>query len=64
MSLIDDQNINTTPISSLGEFGLIDHLTKNFTPSNSKTVQAIGDDCAVIDRGDVFELLSADMLVE
>ena len=64
MSLIDDQNINTTPISSLGEFGLIDHLTKNFTSSNPKTVQAIGDDCAVIDRGDVFELLSTDMLVE
>ena len=64
MSLIDDQNINTTPISSLGEFGLIDHLTKNFKFSNSKTVQAIGDDCAVIDRGDVFELLSTDMLVE
>ena len=64
MSLIDDQNINTTPISSLGEFGLIDHLTKNFKFSNSKTVKAIGDDCAVIDRGDVFELLSTDMLVE
>ena len=64
MSLIDDQNLKTTSISSLGEFGLIDHLTKNFTPSNSKTVQAIGDDCAVIDRGDVFELLSTDMLVE
>ena len=64
MSLIDDQNINTTPISSLGEFGLIDRLTKNFTSSNSKTVKAIGDDCAVIDRGDVFELLSTDMLVE
>lgn len=64
MSLIDDQNINTTPISSLGEFGLIDRLTKNFTSSNSKTVKAIGDDCAVIDRGDFFELLSTDMLVE
>ena len=64
MSLIDDQNINTTPISSLGEFGLIDHLTKNFTSSNPKTVQALGDDCAVIDRGDIFELLSTDMLVE
>ena len=64
MSLIDDQNINTTPISSLGEFGLIDHLTKNFTSSNPKTVQGIGDDCAVIDRGDLFELFSSDMLVE
>ena len=64
MSLIDDENIYTTPITTLGEFGLIDRLTKNFTPSNSKTVKAIGDDCAVIDRGDVFELLSTDMLVE
>lgn len=64
MSLIDDENIYTTPITTLGEFGLIDRLTKNFTPSNSKTVKAIGDDCAVIDRGDFFELLSTDMLVE
>ena len=64
MSLIDDENIYTTPITTLGEFGLIDRLTKNFTSSNSKTVKAIGDDCAVIDRGDVFELLSTDMLVE
>ena len=64
MSLIDDENIYTTPITTLGEFGLIDRLTKNFTSSNSKTVKAIGDDCAVIDRDDVFELLSTDMLVE
>ena len=46
MSLIDNENIYTTPITTLGEFGLIDRLTKNFTPSNSKTVKAIGDDCA------------------
>ena len=31
MSLIDDENIYTTPITTLGEFGLIDRLTKNFT---------------------------------
>ena len=35
---------NRTDISSLGEFGLIDHLTKNFEIQNASTVLGIGDD--------------------
>ena len=38
MSLIDDQNINTTPISSLGEFGLIDHRKPYKTINKSREV--------------------------
>jgi thiamine-monophosphate kinase len=36
-----------TEISSLGEFGLIDHLTKNFEIQNASTIVSVGDDAAV-----------------
>jgi thiamine-monophosphate kinase len=50
-------------ISELGEFGLINHLTKDFTTINPSTVKSIGDDCAVIDyKGDLI-VVSTDMLV-
>jgi thiamine-monophosphate kinase len=39
-----------TEISSLGEFGLIDHLTKNVEIQNASTIVGIGDDAAVIDH--------------
>ena len=38
-----------TNISSLGEFKLIDHLTKSFTISKEETVLGIGDDAAIIE---------------
>ena len=37
-------------ISSLGEFGLIKHLTEKITLRNSSSVKGIGDDCAVINN--------------
>jgi thiamine-monophosphate kinase len=48
----------------LGEFGLIDHLTNGITTKNSSTVKGIGDDAAVIDMGDKYQLVSTDLLVE
>ncbi len=36
MSLLEEKSKNTTPISQLGEFGLIDHLTKNIKLKNEK----------------------------
>jgi thiamine-monophosphate kinase len=51
-------------ISQLGEFGLIDRISKNFTLTNSTSVKGIGDDAAVIDLGDTYLLVSTDMLVE
>jgi thiamine-monophosphate kinase len=52
-----------TEISSLGEFGLIDHLTKNNEIKNSSTIVSVGDDGAVIDHlGQT--VISTDMLVE
>ena len=64
MSLLEDKGINTTPISKLGEFGLIDHLTKNIKVKNASSIKGIGDDAAVIDIGDKYQLISTDLLVE
>ncbi len=41
-----------TEIARLGEFGLIDHLTKDLKAQNSSTLYAVGDDCAVLDYSD------------
>ena len=64
MSILEDKGVNTTSIESLGEFGLIDHLTNGITTKNSSTVKGIGDDAAVIDMGDKYQLVSTDLLVE
>ena len=53
-----------TEISSLGEFGLIDHLTKNNEIRNASTLLSIGDDAAVIDNFGKQTVISTDMLVE
>ena len=64
MSIFEDKGVNTTSIESLGEFGLIDHLTNGIKTKNSSTVKGIGDDAAVIDMGDKYQLVSTDLLVE
>jgi thiamine-monophosphate kinase len=53
-----------TEISSLGEFGLIDHLTKNNEVKNASTILSIGDDAAVIDHIGKQTVVSTDMLIE
>lgn len=53
-----------TEISSLGEFGLIDHLTDGIEHVNTSTLKGIGDDCAVLEYKDTDVLVSSDMLVE
>lgn len=59
------ENSEKTNLSELGEFGLIQHLTKDYTPSRSSTVMGIGDDAAVIDTGAGNVLvLTNDTLVE
>jgi thiamine-monophosphate kinase len=55
----------TTDISDLGEFGLIDQLTKNFELKNENSLVGVGDDAAVIQVSeDTVQLISTDMLVE
>jgi thiamine-monophosphate kinase len=53
-----------TEINDLGEFGLIDRLTKDFTTHNAGTVLGIGDDAAIIDSMGKHTVLSTDLLVE
>lgn len=62
--MIEDKNQQTTPLSSLGEFGLIDHLTKNFKISHKSTVKGVGDDAAVLSFGDKKVVVSTDLLIE
>ncbi len=53
-----------TEISSLGEFGLIDLLTKNNETKNASTILSIGDDAAIIEPFKKQVVVSSDMLVE
>lgn len=54
-----------TEISELGEFGLIDELTKNFKPSQKSTLYGIGDDAAVIETSkDTAIVVSSDSMLE
>lgn len=54
-----------TEISQLGEFGLIDHLTKDIKLKQASSIKGVGDDAAVIRaEGDRCILFSTDMLVE
>ncbi|MBV7528945.1 thiamine-phosphate kinase [Chitinophaga sp. sic0106] len=53
-----------TEINDLGEFGLIDYLTRNIEIQNASTVLGVGDDAAVIDHFGKQTVISTDMLVE
>ncbi len=54
-----------TELEKLGEFGLIDHLTQNFTTKNKRTILGIGDDAAVLALSkNESQLISTDMLIE
>ncbi len=53
-----------TPISSLGEFALIDRLTAALPKQNDTTLVGVGDDCAVVCYGGKPVLLTTDMLLE
>ena len=53
-----------TEISSLGEFGLIDHLTRNIELQNASSLVGVGDDAAVIDQFGKQTVITTDLLVE
>jgi thiamine-monophosphate kinase len=53
-----------TDISSLGEFGLIEHLTKNIELQHASSVVGVGDDAAVIDHGGKQIVVTTDLLIE
>ena len=62
--MIEDKNQQHTALSHLGEFGLIDHLTKHFNIKQSSTVHGIGDDAAVLNFEDRNVVVTTDLLVE
>ena len=53
-----------TEISTLGEFGLIDHLTKNIELKNASSIVGVGDDAAVIDQFGKQMVITTDLLIE
>lgn len=53
-----------TDVNSLGEFGLIEHLTAHHELRNPSSVRGVGDDAAVIRNGDALTVVSTDFLVE
>lgn len=53
-----------TEISTIGEFGLIDRLTRDFPLRNKSSLKGVGDDCAVLEYKDTEVLVSTDLLVE
>ncbi len=55
---------NRTEISDLGEFGLIEHLTKNVEMFNASTIIGVGDDAAVIDHFGKQTVITNDLLIE
>lgn len=61
--MLEDKNKKATSLAELGEFGLIDHLTKYFKVGQETTKKGIGDDCAVISNANET-LITTDLLVE
>lgn len=57
-------NTERTEVDTLGEFGLIDHLTKNNESRNASTILSVGDDAAVMDHFGRQIVVTTDMLVE
>lgn len=53
-----------TEVSTLGEFGLIEHLTKNFEIQNASSIVGVGDDAAVMDHFGKQTVITNDLLIE
>ncbi len=62
--MFENKNQELTPISALGEFGLIKHLTQFFPVENASTELGVGDDAAIINAEGKKVLVSTDMFTE
>lgn len=63
--MLENKNPSKTSISSLGEFGLIDHLTQHVKIHHTDTIKGIGDDAAVINsKKNNFKVITTDLLIE
>src|SRR5690554_755926 len=62
--MLENKNQSRTSLSELGEFGLIEHLTKNFTLNQKSSEKGIGDDAADLDFNGKKTVISTDLLIE
>jgi len=62
--MFEDRSDKRTELSSLGEFGLIDYLTKDIELFHSSTLKGVGDDAAIINPEGKKVLISTDILTE
>lgn len=62
--MLENKNQPRTSLSELGEFGLIEHLTQNFSLHNKSSEKGIGDDAAVLDFKGKKTVVSTDLLIE
>ena len=62
--MLEDKNQNKTSLAELGEFGLINHITKYFKVNQATTVKAVGDDAAVLEASEQQTLVTTDLLIE
>ena len=58
------ENKENTPLSQYGEFGLIEHLTQEIELKNASSVLGVGDDAAIVDVQNRYQVISTDLLVE
>ena len=62
--MLENKENAKTPLSALGEFALIEHLTKSFKCKQKSTILGIGDDAAVVHHQNAQTVVSTDLLVE
>lgn len=62
--MLENKDPQKTSLAELGEFGLINHITKYFKIHQSSTIKAVGDDAAVLDESKKQTLVSTDLLIE
>lgn len=62
--MLEDKNQGNTSLEKLGEFGLIEHLTKDLPIQQNSTFKGVGDDAAILDFKEEKTLVSTDLLIE
>ena len=62
--MFEDKNTSKTPLENLGEFALIEALTKSVKLQKKSSILGIGDDAAVVDHESKQTLVSTDLLIE
>ncbi len=62
--MLENKRESRTELSNLGEFKLIDRITKQFVIKNKGTIKGVGDDCAIIENKKSQTLITTDLLIE